>query len=116
MQAMPQAQASLSFFQLKLHCLLHIQRGVKGLFACKHFLLAETFMREARLNRFFLHQMCNKRDGNVSENSCHTLFMVTLVLLGLSTQFENWYIVGKPLQHIGRNQDSLRLCLAATSS
>ena len=49
--------------------------------------LADTFVRKVC---FFLHQTCSKRDV---KKRWLTLFIITLVLLGLSTQFKNWYIV-----------------------
>ena len=67
-------------------------------FACIHFLPADTFVREAHFYRLFLHQ--SKRDGNVREKVWRTLFIVSPVLLGLSTQFKNWYIVSRLHQHI----------------
>ena len=69
-------------------------------FACKHFLLADTFARAARFYRFFLHQMRSKRDGNVSEKTWRTILIITPVLLGLSTQFKKLYIVWRPRQYI----------------
>ena len=55
--------------------------------ACKHFLLADTFMTKASFYCFFLHQTRSKHDGNVHQKA---VFIISLVLLGLSTQFRNW--------------------------
>ena len=73
-------------------------------FPCKHFLLADTFMREACFYRLSLHQTRRKRSGNFSEKVCRTLFIISPVLLGLSTQFKNWYTVWRLLQHISRTK------------
>ena len=40
----------------------------------------DTFVTKARLYRFFLHQTQSKRDGNVREKACWTLFTLCLVL------------------------------------
>ena len=48
--------------------------------AFKHFLLADTFMKNARFYHFFLHQTQSKRDSNVCEKAWRTLFIVCPVL------------------------------------
>ena len=53
--------------------------------ACKHFLVADTFMTKARFYRFFLHQTQSKRDGNVHK-VWRTLFIVSPVLDAPSNQ------------------------------
>ena len=53
------------------------------------FLLANTFVRKACFYCFFLHQ--TRR--NIRKKVWGTLFIVSLILLGLSIQFKNWYIV-----------------------
>ena len=45
--------------------------------ACKHLLLADTFVTKACFYRFFLHQTQSKRDGNVCEKAWRTLFIVS---------------------------------------
>ena len=52
--------------------------------ACKHFLVADTFMTKARFYRFFLHQTQSKRDGNVRKKAWRTLFIVSPVLVALA--------------------------------
>ena len=69
-------------------------------FACKHVLLVDTFAREARVDRSFLHQTCRKPDGNVCEKTWQALFTTSPFLLGLSTRFKNWYIVWRPQRHM----------------
>ena len=84
------------------------------------FLLANTtclrtLCEKSRFDHFFLHQTRSKRDGSVRKKAQWTLFIISLVLVGLSKQFKNCYIVWGPHQHIHRNWDSWRLRLAATS-
>ena len=69
-------------------------------FFCKHLLLADTSVREACFYRLSLHQTHRKRDSNVTKKACRTLFIISPVFLGLSTQFKNWYTVWRLLQHI----------------
>ena len=47
--------------------------------ACKHFLLADTFVTNACFYRFFPHQTRSKRDGNVCKKAWWTVFIISLV-------------------------------------
>ena len=65
----------------------------RNMFFCTQTLPACRHFRENRcFYHFFLHQMHSKRDDNVSEKVRWTLFIISPLLLGLSTQFKNWYI------------------------
>ena len=44
--------------------------------ACKHLLLADTFVTKGHFHRFFLHQTQSKHDDNVCEKAWWTLFIV----------------------------------------
>ena len=48
--------------------------------ACKHLLLADTFVTKGRFYHFFLHQTQSKRDGNVCEKAWRILFTPSPVL------------------------------------
>ena len=48
--------------------------------ACKHFLIADTFMSKASFYHFFLHQTQSKRDSSVCEKVWRTLFIINPVL------------------------------------
>ena len=65
--------------------------------ACGHFHERSPFWP------FFLHQMHSKHYGNVCEKAWWTLFIISPVLIGLLTQFKNWYIVWRPHQHKRQN-------------
>ena len=58
------------------------------------------FLGEAHLYSFFLHQTCTTHDDTIQEKAWQKLFSRSPVLLGLSTQFKNWYMVWSlHLQH-----------------
>ena len=69
----------------------------------------QTLSWKASFYCLFLQQTHSKHVDNVSEKARRTLFIVAPVLLDLSTQFKNWYIGCRLLQHIRQNRDSLRL-------
>ena len=49
-------------------------------FACKHFLLSDTFVTKACFYCFFLHQTQSKHNSNVLERVWQTLFTINPVL------------------------------------
>ena len=62
-----------------------------GFFACKHFLLGVTIVREAHFDCFFLLQ--TPANVTVMFARTWTLLFISPVLLGLSTRCKKWYTV-----------------------
>jgi len=56
-------------------------------------LCRKLFTVKITWSTLFTLSSCTKWDDNIQEKAWNTLFVRDLVLLGLSTQFKNWYIV-----------------------